>query len=483
MTLTHPLRRALCLLALTMASAFAYAEQPAAVYPNARETQNPTGLDKYVAKPDANYTYSVATTFEGKDYTTYVLNLTSQEWGVDFNVDRTLWTHELHLVVPKQVDSTTGFLLIGGGGNGNEPPKRASAMVIDLAQSTHAICAELKQVPNQPLQFDNDGRNRQEDSIIAYTWDKYMRTGNEEWPLRMPMTKSAVRALDTIQSFIQETTGKKVEDFVVAGASKRGWTTWTTAIVDKRVKAIVPIVIDLLNIVPSFQHHWRVYGAWAPAIDDYTEHKTMEWMESPEYDALMKLVEPYHYLDRLTMPKYLINGSGDEFFVSDSAQFYWDDLKGPKYLRYVPNAGHGLVGSDAITSVSTFTRAIAMNAPLPQYSWKVEADGSFRVESPDKPVAAKLWHATNPDARTFRIDVVGKIWEEKPLEDQGGGVFVGNVPTPEKGWSGYFVELTFDVKDCGPIKFTTPIRVTPDTYPFEYKTPVWPEGGFIRSKK
>lgn len=35
---------------------------------------------------------------------------------------------------------------------------------------------------------------------------------------------------------------------MVAGASKRGWTTWTTAAVDKRVFAAIPIVMDLLNL-------------------------------------------------------------------------------------------------------------------------------------------------------------------------------------------------------------------------------------------
>ena len=59
--------------------------------------------------------------------------------------------------------------------------------------------------------------------------------------------------------------------FVVSGASKRGWTTWTTAAVDKRVVAIIPIVIDLLNVEPSFEHHWQAYGFWAPAIKDYVE--------------------------------------------------------------------------------------------------------------------------------------------------------------------------------------------------------------------
>ena len=31
---------------------------------------------------------------------------------------------------------------------------------------------------------------------------------------------------------------------------QRGWTTWTTGIVDKRVIGIIPIVEDLLNINP-----------------------------------------------------------------------------------------------------------------------------------------------------------------------------------------------------------------------------------------
>jgi PhoPQ-activated pathogenicity-related protein len=47
----------------------------------------------------------------------------------------------------------------------------------------------------------------------------------------------------------------------VAGASKRGWTTWLTPAVDKRVRAIVPIVLDILNIVPNINHHWQAYGS------------------------------------------------------------------------------------------------------------------------------------------------------------------------------------------------------------------------------
>ena len=117
-------------------------------------------------------------------------------------------------------------------------------------------------VPNQPLRFTGEDRDRYEDAFIAYTWDKYLRTGDERWPARLPMTKAGVRAMDTITDFLAkpERGSVTVDKFVVAGASKRGWTTWSVAAVDKRVVAIVPIVIDMLNVVPSFKHHYRAYG-------------------------------------------------------------------------------------------------------------------------------------------------------------------------------------------------------------------------------
>ena len=89
-----------------------------------------------------------------------------------------------------------------------------------------------------------------------------MKTGDETWPLRMPMTKACVRAMDSVTSFMATAEGGnvKVDKFVVAGGSKRGWTTWTTAAVDKRVVAISPMVIDLLNNEKSFEHHFQAYG-------------------------------------------------------------------------------------------------------------------------------------------------------------------------------------------------------------------------------
>jgi PhoPQ-activated pathogenicity-related protein len=162
------------------------------------------------------------------------------------------------------------------------------------------------------------------------------------------------------------------------------------------------------------------------------------------------------------MPKFLINATGDQFFLPDSSQFYFDDLPGVKYLRYVPNADHSLKGSDAYATLEACYHAVLHQTHLPEFSWKLEGDGSIRVAAKDKPMQVTQWQATNPDARDFRLDTFGPKWQSRPLNDEGGGVFVGKVSKPPKGWTAFFVELTYSGGGTAPLKFTTPVRVVPD---------------------
>jgi PhoPQ-activated pathogenicity-related protein len=427
-----------------------------------------TALDRYVKRPDPTYAYKVVDTLKGEGYTAFVVELTSQTWRKESEVDRTVWKHWLTIVKPDKVEHTTGYLFITGGNIRDKAPARAKPEYVDIALTTHSVAAELQDVPNEPLQFKDAPGAKSEDGIIAYTWIKYMETGDEDWPLRLPMTKSAVRALDTVQAVMAtpEAGGVKVEKFVVSGGSKRGWTTWTTAAVDPRVAAIMPASIDLLNLEKSFEHHWKVYGFWAPAVKDYVETGVMDWMGTKEYRNLLAIEEPYSYRDRLTMPKYLVQGAGDQFFLPDSSRFYFDDLRGEKYLRYVPNADHSLRGSDARESMVAFYEAVLKGTPRPKFSWTFEKNGDIRVTTKDKPSAVKLWQATNPEHRDFRIETFGANYTGSDLQDQGGGVYVAKVPVPEKGWSAYFVELTFPSGGKYPFKFTTAVRVNPDTEPF-----------------
>jgi PhoPQ-activated pathogenicity-related protein len=427
-----------------------------------------TPLDRYVTTPDTNYTWRLVSSIKTNGVTVSALDLVSQSWLTTNEVNRTLWRHWLLVVAPDEVAHPTALLFIGGGGNKEGPPPKPGGELVQIARQTKSVVAELKTVPNQPLIFGNDGKERVEDDLIAYTWDKFLRTGDTRWPARLPMTKAAVRAMDTVTAFCASPQGggATVDQFIISGGSKRGWTTWTTAVVDQRVVAIAPIVIDMLNLVPSFIHHYRAYGFYAPAVQEYVDLGIMDWLGAPEFDRLMKIVEPYQYRDRLTLPKLMINACGDQFFLPDSSQFYFDDLKGVKYLRYVPNTDHGLKNSDAWYTLLAWHDAILNRRPLPRFGWTFAADGSIQVTAQDAPKEVRLWQATNPNARDFRLETLGAVWTSTVLADAGGGRYVGQVTKPAKGWTGYLVELTYDLGGPAPLKLTTAVRVEPDTLPF-----------------
>jgi PhoPQ-activated pathogenicity-related protein len=433
-----------------------------------------TPLDVYVATPDTNYSYRLVDTIPGTGMTTYVLQMQSQVYLTTNDVNWTLWEHWLIIVEPTGVTNTESLLYIDGGSISDSAPTSPNAMLAQIALDTKTVVSQLRIVPNEPLTFAGETTNRTEDAIIAYTWNKYLRTGDARWPARLPMTKAAVRAMDAVTAFCGSAQGGgvKVGSFVVSGASKRGWTTWTTGAVDQRVIAIIPLVIDVLNVQASFQHHYAAYGFWAPAIQDYVNSGIPNWFGLPQMAALMNIEDPYAYRRRLTMPKFIINDTGDQFFVPDSSQFYFDDLLGVKYLRYIPNTDHSLSGSDVYNTIEACYEAVLWQAPLPQFTWTLASSNSIRVVAEGSPTIVKLWQATNATARDFRLQTIGTNWQSSVLTDQGGGGYVGTVPVPAQGWKGFFIELTYPGPGVPPYKFTTQVYVVPDILPYHFVPPI-----------
>jgi len=425
-----------------------------------------TPLDDYVKAPDASFTYGPepARVMEDPAYTARVWKMVSQTWRTAAEVDRPQWEHWLTIIEPKQVLYPTAMMFIGGGGNEGKEPPEPSPVFGMIAAATNSIIAEIQMIPNQPLKFSDEKdprfleRGRVEDEFIAYTWDKFMVTGDVTWPARLPMTKAVVRAMNVVQA---QHAG--IQNFFVVGGSKRGWTTWTTAAVDPRVVAITPAVIDILNVETSMQHHHDVYGLWSDAINDYTDMKIMDRLHTPEFRNLMKIVDPYVYVDRLTMPKYVAASTGDQFFLPDSSQYYFDSLPEPKYLRYIPNTDHGL-SEEAYFDMTAFYTAILDKTPLPKFKWTKEADGSLVIRPETPPVAVRLWQATNPNARNFRLDVIGKAWKSSDLAAGENGVYVAKADMPEKGYTAFFAELEYPGK-LSPLKFTTEVSVVPQVIP------------------
>lgn len=431
-----------------------------------------SSLDRYVAAPDPAYKWSVVSTRQEGDLTITVIDMTSQSWRKDNEVDRTEWRHWLTVIRPSSITSETSMLFITGGDNdGTGTLPKLDPMLATIAAKTGTIVTELRMVPNQPLTFAGE-QPREEDEMIAYAWDKFLKGGDDEWLPRLPMTKAAVRAMDTVQAFAQTPRGgrRALAKFVVSGASKRGWTAWTTAVVDSRVVAVIPIVIDLLNLEPSFQHHYRAYGFWAPAVKDYQDLGIMAWMGTPRFRDLQRVVEPYEYRSRLTLPKYILNASGDQFFLPDSWQFYFDDLSGEKYLRYVPNADHSLRKSNAAEGLLAYYGAIVSGTPRPAFTWSAGKDGHIVVRPSTRPQRVTFWQATNPRARDFRLETLGPVWAPTILKPQADGSYTATVKAPEKGWTAGFVEIAFE-NSVAPFIFSTGVRVMPDTLPFPAPQP------------
>ncbi|MEZ4777736.1 MAG: PhoPQ-activated protein PqaA family protein [Bacteroidia bacterium] len=448
--------------------------------PFAAVSLNP--FESYVQTVSPDFAWETVDTIPGEGYSAYVIRFVSQRWLTEAEVKDPVWWHWLTIVVPDEAESNTGMLFIGGGNRKRQQPAKASDLVLQTALLSKSVVADLHNVPNQPVEFVGDDFGpREEDELISYGWRKFLEGGAKDedakWLARLPMTTAAVRAMDVVEAFSRKSLSHPVNQFVVAGASKRGWTTWTTAAMDKRVIAIVPIVIDLLNIVPSFEHHWQVYGQWAPAVGNYSQEGIMEWQGSAEYARMLELTEPFSYRDRLDMPKMIINGTGDQFFLPDSWKFYWKDLIGEKHLRYVPNSEHSMRETDALETLISFYQSIVTETPRPDFDWKVENGELVIQTSPEfVPQSITLWQAHNPKARNFQVDSIGRAYQPMDIPLATDGTYRLKADKPEAGYTAFFAELTFPGVAEIPIKLTTGVVVTPDTYPFAAFAPVTPKG-------
>ncbi len=438
-------------------------------------------LEDYVSQPEPpmwDYYDIVNATpgaFLGTTYTTYELLLRSQEWRTSADIETgTVWEHNLLVVIPDVPENDTALLVVEGGSNPNAPADVTEYAGL-LASTLGSVLALVGQVPNQPIRFVGEGINRREDEIIAYSYRQHLDGGDDEWPVLLPMTKSAVRAMDVIQELAQDTIGFEVDGFVVGGASKRGWTTWLTAAVDDRVKGIAPVVIDVLDMDDQIDRHFKSYGEYSFAINDYVELNVFQSFGTPAGDELQAIVDPFAYVERYTMPKLILNATGDEFFLPDGSRLYFDQLPEPKELIYQPNIGHGSGDLDILSllgDATSFYLGVARDETRPGVDWEILPTGAIRATAEVAPEQVRLYQATTdtPGQRDFRLtnrfgQEVGPEWTYTVLTPakQGGNVFVGAVPYPDQDdWTGFFLEFRFDG-----YKLTTDVSIKPDWLPYE----------------
>ena len=433
-------------------------------------------LKAYVSQKGPDFGYQISDSIVNKEYKLYHVKMTSGRWLTEEEVIQTLWWHWIDVVVPHNLETSTALLFIGGGST-YDNQILLDSMAIAQSLKTRSVVAYLSNIPFQPINFvGTDSVDRNEDDLIAYGWEKFLSGGAKnkdmEWLARFPMTRGVIRAMDVVEELTKNKL-KPTKKFVVAGASKRGWTTWTTAAVDDRVVGIAPLVIDLLNTEPSFQHHYRAYGDWSPVVQDYVKTGVMNWIGTPAFSRLMDLVEPYEFRKQFKMPKLIINGTIDEFFLPDSWQFYWDDLPGPKYLQYIPNANHESAGSFSSLNLYSFYQRLISKKKMPNMNWKIQGDSVFVDIDSDEPYKLSLWKVNNPKARDFRIWEIGKSWEKFSIPIKTSGIYAIKIPEGE-GYTASLIEVIFKGDTDSPITLTTGTVVRPDTYqygPYEPKPP------------
>ncbi|MDE2126880.1 MAG: hypothetical protein KGJ62_09850 [Armatimonadetes bacterium] len=388
-------------------------------------------LHSFLAEPDPAFHWTKLGEQHVEGGTVYDLHMVSQVWhGIT-------WEHHLQIFKPDNVEHSHFCTLLNTGGNGG-PSDAAVGMM--AARASHGLFAILFNIPNQPL-FGG----KSEDALVVYTWLKYMETGDDSWPLHFPMCKAVIKSMDAIQQFMKSEKQPAVTQFLITGASKRGWTTWLAgASQDKRIKAIAPMVIDTLNVAAQGPHQLAAYGAFSTEIDDYTRAGIFPKLKTPMGRKLLGLEDPYSYRKILTLPKLLILGTNDHYWAQDALNLYWNGLEGPKWVMYDPNSGHGLEDRVRVyNALTSFADCIASRTPWPTMKWAYSAvaNGADLTVSSDTPmVSARMFHADAP-TQDFRES----HWSSTPV-DVNGSSFTGHMDNPATGYRATFAEITYTIR-------------------------------------
>jgi PhoPQ-activated pathogenicity-related protein len=443
------------------------------------------------------FSWELIQTYNQESIDTYVLNMTSQQWFDEDFTSRPVWWHYLTIHIPHQIDITDrAFMYVGTSNNNAGPPDPDSRHIRETgvyASRTNMVTAALRQTPNQPSRFNGTIAERSEDGLIAWTWRRFMDTPLEEQDpeilLRFPMCKGVKRAFDAMQEFVNQMTGNQLNTYMVAGESKRGWTTWLQGAVDDRVEAMAPVVLSCLNVNTNMHHYYQSLGNWPFAFGNYWAENITSYMDSDRVFELEKQVDPLSYKDFLTMPKMMVSGASDEFFMPDDYEYFFDDLLGEKFIWLLENTGHS-IGSSPLNAeywrqLETFYLSVINNDPFPEFSWEntIDADGGRIVLTTSETIAnITAVYAVTPDMvtprRDFRMYVLsgtgegsvhsGIEWFYTPVEDLGNGQYAIEFSNPEADhYLAFYIKVIFPRGEDRTLTFTSEVNIIPDGFPFE----------------
>jgi PhoPQ-activated pathogenicity-related protein len=244
-----------------------------------------------------------------------------------------------------------------------------------------------------------------------------------------------------VQKVAQEQWNVAIERFTVAGASKRGWTSWLTAATDTRVASVAPMVIDMLNLPAQIGLQRATFGELSDEVQDYATIDLPGRIDSDRGRTLVEMVDPYSYRASLTLPKFILLGTNDRYWPLDALSLYWSGLVEPRRVLYVPNQGHGIRDLQrVIGALSALHRYSARGEGLPSLSWTFASSPStaqISVQPGKKPARVLLWSA-NSSTRDFRA----ARWAASTCRASRGR-FLCAQPVSRKPFTAFYSEVSF----------------------------------------
>ena len=395
-------------------------------------------LQAYLNNSDKTFKWEIQDIHKADGVTLYRILFTSQKWqGIT-------WNHEMTIIVPEVLKYKDALLFITGGSLDKGKPNTHNwdedliVGLSKLSKTNMTIAAIIWQVPNQPLYDDLT-----EDALISYTLHNYLNDHDLTWPLLFPMTKSAVRAMDVVQKFSKKELRWKIKHFIVSGASKRGWTTWLTGANDKRVIAIGPMVIDVLNMPVNIDYQIVTWGNYSVEIEDYVKLGLAQQFGTSQENDLVKMIDPYSYRKTLTMPKMLFMGTNDPYWPVDAVKNYIDDIQGDNHICYTANAEHDLGDKKkAFATLSAFVGNTVSKEKYTVCNYTIsEQNGKIALTvntTADKLVDAALYTTTSGN-QEFR----DKKWSSVSLKAEKKPVVKVELNYPKSGFEAFYVELKY----------------------------------------
>lgn len=225
------------------------------------------------------------------------------------------------------------------------------------------------------------------------------------------------------------------------------------------------LIVVAVSNVPN---QYLTYGGnWPLAYIGYYLQGVIAQRKTEPFKKLMQVEDPMTYrnlpgyTDRLKIPKYIVNASGDDFFIPDASRQYLADLPGDNTLRVIPNSAddvRAFVEANLIPYIKR--RQTGNTAPrLKAQEQRLDATSTkLHLTLSEIPIRMTQWTAHNPKARDFRYNC-GVRYTAAQLPASMD--VQTTLRAPKVGWAAEFFEAEY----ADGVVETTMVKVLPDTYP------------------